>query len=265
LHILFPWSNDNVVEASHVLHKKTAYLNVPFFLLRAVLFFLFWSAIAFLLSKWSRLQDSTADATLTRRIRMVAGPSLVVFVLTATFAGVDWMMSLEPEWFSTIYGMHFVVGAALTTLAFCIVMVAFLADQKPFAGVLTTRHYHHLGNMLFAFTILWAYMSFSQYIIIWSGNQVEIHRRIFACRAFLCAVLSSSVEKDKESDSQPGTYCSVDSDHEIFGPLLVDHACFQRSSVPDTLAECRCTGRARRHLACDVFPADEGVFASSAA
>lgn len=173
LHELFPWSNHHVVEASHVLHKKEAYLNIPFFLARAAVFFIFWSGVAFLLTKWSRTQDQTGDVTLTRKIRTLAGPALVFFVLTATLAGVDWMMSLEPEWYSTIYGMHFIVGAALSTLALCIIVVRVLSDHKPFSDILTTRHYHHLGNLLFAFTILWAYMSFSQYLIIWSGNQVD--------------------------------------------------------------------------------------------
>lgn len=170
---LFPWSRPDVIEASHLLHKKVAYLNVPFFTARAAIFFVFWSAVAMVLSTWSRTQDQTGDPVLTHRIRMISGPALVLFVFTATFAGVDWMMSLEPDWYSTIYGMHFVVGAALSTFAFCIIGIRFLSAYKPLADVLTTRHYHHLGNLLFAFTILWAYMSFSQYIIIWSGNQVD--------------------------------------------------------------------------------------------
>jgi hypothetical protein len=173
LQSLFPWSRPEAVAASHLLHKKVAYLNVPFFIVRSAFFFVFWSAVAFLLSRWSRTQDQTANPSLTRRIRMVSGPALVLFVLTATFAGIDWMMSLEPDWYSTIYGMHFIVASALTTLAFCIIGIRFLADYKPLSEVLTTRHYHHLGNLLFAFTILWAYMSFSQYLIIWSGNQVD--------------------------------------------------------------------------------------------
>jgi hypothetical protein len=170
---LFPWSRPEVVEASHVIHKKTAYLNIPFFLIRAAAFFAFWSAVAFLITKWSRMQDQTGDAGLTRKIRMASGPALVFFVLTATFAGVDWMMSLEPEWYSTIYGMHFIVGSVLSTLALCVIGIRLLSDHEPFSRVLSTRHYHHLGNMLFAFTILWAYMSFSQYLIIWSGNLPE--------------------------------------------------------------------------------------------
>lgn len=170
IHELFPWSRPEVVHASHVLQEKTGYLNVSFFAVRAAAFFIFWSGVAFLLSKWSRSQDQVADPSITRRIRMVSGPSLVLFVLTCTFAGVDWMMSLEPHWYSTIYGMHFIVGSVLSTLALCIIGIRFLSGHEPLSKVLTTRHYHHLGNLMFAFTILWAYMTFSQYLITWSGN-----------------------------------------------------------------------------------------------
>jgi hypothetical protein len=173
LHELFPWSNHDTVQASHVLHKKEGYLNVPFFIARAAIFFLLWSGTAYLLSKWSLLQDETGDAGITRKIRTLSAPALIVFVLTMTLASVDWMMSLEPEWYSTLYGMHFIVGATLSTLALCILGIRYLSDHKPFSDILTTRHYHHLGNLLFAFTILWAYMAFSQYLIIWSGNLPE--------------------------------------------------------------------------------------------
>jgi len=170
---LFPWSRSGDVAASEAIQKKVAYLNVPFFIARAAAFFVVWSAVAFLVSRWSRAQDKSADPALTRRIRTLSGPALVVFALTVTFAGVDWMMSLEPEWYSTIYGMLVIVSAVLSTLAFGIIGVRLLSGYEPFSGILTSRHYHHLGNLLFAFTILWAYMAFSQYLIIWSGNEVE--------------------------------------------------------------------------------------------
>lgn len=173
LHNLFPWSRPEAVAASEAIHRKVGYLNVPFFIIRAVAFFLFWSAVAYALSRWSRAQDRSGDPDLARKIKRLSGPSLVVFMLTVTFAGVDWMMSLEPEWYSTIYGMLVVVGAVLSTLAFGIIGIRLLSEYEPFSGILTSRHYHHLGNMLFAFTILWAYMAFSQYLIIWSGNQVD--------------------------------------------------------------------------------------------
>jgi len=173
LHDLYPWADHSYVEASHTVHKKAGYLNIPFFIVRAVLYFGLWTVAAFLLSNWSLLQDRTADPTITRKMRIFSGPALAGFVLTVSFASVDWLMSLEPEWYSSIYGMLIIVGAVLTTLAFCIVLLFLLGNREPLSEVLTTRHYHHLGNLLMAFTILWAYMAFSQFLIIWSGNLPE--------------------------------------------------------------------------------------------
>jgi hypothetical protein len=170
---LFPWTDATVVAASHVLRHKTGYLNTEFFIVRAAAFFLFWGGVAMFFRKQSAKQDAKADPKLTRSMKIASGPAMVFFVLTATLASVDWMMSLEPEWYSTIYGMSFIVGAVLTALAFCIMVLAQVAGNKPYEGLLTSRHAHHLGNLLFAFTVLWAYMAFSQYLIIWSGNLPE--------------------------------------------------------------------------------------------
>jgi hypothetical protein len=173
LHELYPWTNREAVEASHVIAKKLGYLNIPFFLVRAAAFFGCWITLAFILTRWSRRQDTTGDASISRRMKIFSGPAMVLFVLSVTLASVDWMMSLEPEWYSTIYGMMTIVGAVLTTLAFAILWVSFLSSRTPVSGILTTRHVHHLGNLLMAFTILWAYLAFSQFLIIWSGNLPE--------------------------------------------------------------------------------------------
>ncbi|HEV8537892.1 MAG TPA: hypothetical protein VGR15_03115 [Bacteroidota bacterium] len=170
---LYPWTNHELVEANHAVQKKIAYLNIPFFVVRAVIYFLFWTGVTFALTGWSRAQDKTADASITRRMKMFSGPALAIFVVTVTLASVDWMMSLEPEWYSTIYGMLMIVGAVLTTLAFAIIGIRLLSGQKVISEILTTRHIHHLGNLLMAFTILWAYMAFSQFLIIWAGNLPE--------------------------------------------------------------------------------------------
>jgi hypothetical protein len=170
---LYPWTDATVVAASHVLQRKAGYLNTTFFVVRAAAFFAFWTLVAMYFRKQSAKQDAKADPKLTRTMKIVSGPAMVLFVVTASLASVDWMMSLEPEWYSTIYGMSFIVGAVLTALAFCIMILAQVAGNKPYSGVLTSRHAHHLGNLLFAFTILWAYMAFSQYLIIWSGNLPE--------------------------------------------------------------------------------------------
>jgi hypothetical protein len=182
LHDLYIWARPEEIAHDEILQHKSLYLNIPFFLLRTALYFAAWLGVAYWLNKWSREQDRTAEPSLTRRLQLVSGPGLVLYVLTVTFASIDWVMSLEPHWFSTIYGILFVVGQALTTLAFAITVVALLADHEPLSQVLTPAHFHDLGNLLLAFVMLWAYMAFSQYLIIWSGNLAEeipwyLHRR----------------------------------------------------------------------------------------
>jgi hypothetical protein len=171
LNHLYPWTSHEHLE--HVVEKKVGYLNAPFFLGRQIFYFSFWSIAAYWLSKKSNLQDENGDVLLTRRMKLFSGPSMVLFVLTVTLASVDWMMSLEPEWYSTMYGIGRIVGAVLTALAFCILLVRLLGQQKPLVDILNTRHIHHLGNLMMAFTILWAYIAFSEFLIIWSGNLPE--------------------------------------------------------------------------------------------
>ncbi len=170
---IYPWTDHARVESSHVLHAKTGYLNPVFFIARAGFFFAVWIGIAFWLSAMSSKQDMSADPSLTRKMKIFSGPAMVFFVLTVSFASFDWMMSLEPEWYSTIYGMQMIVGAVLTTLAFSVLILRILAQKPPVSEVINTRHIHHIGNLLMAFTVLWAYMAFSQFLIIWSGNLPE--------------------------------------------------------------------------------------------
>ncbi len=171
MHDLYPWTSNEHLD--HVVEKKLGYLNVPFFIARQVFYFGFWTAVAFWLSKNSRLQDTEGGSRFTRKMKIASGPSMVFFVLTVTLASVDWMMSLEPEWYSTMYGLGRIVGVVLTALAFCILLVRSLGDKKPLVDILNTRHIHHLGNLMMAFTILWAYIAFSEFLIIWSGNLPE--------------------------------------------------------------------------------------------
>ena len=170
---IYPWSRPDALTGGDIMKFKSAYLTVPGFVTRAMLYFALWIALSTLLSRWSRRQDETADPRLTRASRLLSAPGLIAYALTATFASIDWVMSLEPEWSSTIYGMMFIVAQALSSLAVATIAVSLLARYNPFDGILTRRHFHHLGNLLLAFTILWAYMAFSQLIIIWSGNLPE--------------------------------------------------------------------------------------------
>ncbi len=170
LHDLYPWTRPDSILGGEIVRFKSLYLSTPFFLIRAVVYFAFWITAAWLLSRWSYRQDQTADPRLTRSERLLSAPGLIAYVLTATFASVDWIMSLEPGWHSTVYGALVVVSQVLSSLSLAVIAIALLAESKPFAEILTQRHFHHLGNMLLTFTILWAYMEFSQLIIIWSGN-----------------------------------------------------------------------------------------------
>jgi len=170
---LYLWARPEVVAGDEILHQKAPYLNVPFFWIRAVFYFAVWGAFIYWLNKWSHEQDRTGYPLITQKIEKLAGPALAFYVLTMSFAAFDWVMSLEPHWFSTIFGVIFVVGQGLTTLAFAIICVKVLSDREPISGVIQTKHFHDLGNLMFAFVLLWAYVSFSQFFIIWSGNLPE--------------------------------------------------------------------------------------------
>jgi len=170
---LYPWARPGALAHDALLKHKELYLNVPFFEGRAVLYFGFWIVLAWLLSHWSKCQDDTSDASLTHKLRSLSGPGLVLYVLTASFAGIDWIMSLDPHWFSSIYGAIFVVGQALTTFAFMIVMIVALGQSKPLRDAVEEQTLADLGNLMMAFVLLWAYVSFSQFLIIWSGDLPE--------------------------------------------------------------------------------------------
>jgi hypothetical protein len=169
---LYPWARPDAAHNANI-QAKTAYLNVPFFLARTVVYFLVWSFYAWRLSQWSAEQDETGDDRLISQMRAVSAPGLVVFTFVTTFAFVDWIMSLEPNWFSTIYGAMFLIGEMLESFAFVIALVIVLSKKSPLKEYMTTQHLHDLGNMMFAFMVLWAYLSFSQFLIIWAGNLPE--------------------------------------------------------------------------------------------
>lgn len=174
LHRLYEWTHADAVAHDELLRKKTLYLNVPFFVARATLAFAAWMLVAYLLNKWSREQDLATDhGELDRRLQLLSGGGLVVYALTTTWTSVDWVMSLEPRWYSTMYGVLYMVGHALGALALGSIAVVLLSPYEPVASFLSGRHRHDLGKMMFAFTMIWAYVAFSQYLIVWSGNLPE--------------------------------------------------------------------------------------------
>ena len=167
---LYTWARPNDVAADPLLQHKSLYLNPSFFLARTVLYFLVWAALAHFLSAWSRDLDRGEDDGISRRLRILSGGGLVLLGLTITFASIDWAMSLDARWFSSIYGMVFMAGQALSALCFAVVVLAMLGHTPPLSQVVRSTDAHDLGKLLLAFLMLWAYVSFSQFLIIWSGN-----------------------------------------------------------------------------------------------
>lgn len=170
---LYIWARPEVAEHDKVIQWKAGYLNVPFFIARMAIYFFVWILYSWILNRKSLEQDETGDPGLIVRLRQISAPGLVVVTFVATFAFIDLIMSLEPHWFSTIYGLMFLIGQVLQTIAFIIAFVIVLSKFPPFSEILTDRHFLDLGNLMLTFTILWAYLSFSQFLIIWSGNLPE--------------------------------------------------------------------------------------------
>ena len=172
---LYGWTNADLVAHDEALKHKHLYLNTPFFLVRAAVYFLVWNGLSYFLNAWSLEQDRTAEPRLARRMQRLSGGGLLAYGLTITFASFDWLMSLEPHWFSTIYGVLIVGGQGLSALAFLTAALVWLSRRPPLNRIVVPAHFHDLGNLMLAFVMLWAYFSFSQYLIIWSGNlPVEI-------------------------------------------------------------------------------------------
>lgn len=170
---LYSWADPEVVANDPLLQHKEIFLNKEFFTIRAAIYFVLWIAMGLTLVKLAERHDRTGEKKQIDRMRAISGPGLAIYGVTMTFAAFDWAMSLEPHWFSTIYGMIFVVGQVLTTLCFAIVASSWLARREPFSRFLKVDHFHDLGTLLFAFVMLWAYAALSQYLIIWSANLAE--------------------------------------------------------------------------------------------
>ena len=156
-----------------LLQLKEPYLNPDFFLLRAAAYFVVWTALSLWFSSRSTAQDSTGDHGITRRLQQVSGPALIFYAVTVTFASFDWLMSLDPHWYSTIFGVYFFGGCLVAIFAFIIIVAVLLQSAGYLRHVVHAGHYHDLGKLLFAFTVFWAYIGFSQYFLIWYGNIPE--------------------------------------------------------------------------------------------
>jgi hypothetical protein len=168
---IYSWSlpeqTDPVILAKHL------YLNPGFFVARTIFYFACWFFLVYMLNKFSRAEDAGGNGSLWMRFEGLSGGGLVLYGLTVTFASVDWVMSLEPRWYSTIYGLLFMVGQALAALAFSIMMLIWLSDREPLSEVVRPSYFQDLGSFLLTFVMLWAYLEFSQFLIIWGGNLTE--------------------------------------------------------------------------------------------
>ncbi len=173
MHDLFEWTHEAFVNNDAILSHKKSYLNVGAFTVRAVIYFVVWLGLMVLLTSTSKKQDENGDGKLSNRLVHISGPGLVLFGFTVTFAAFDWAMSLDPHWFSTIYGLFFVVGGALSAFAFAILMLRTLGGAGELAKVMTADRIHDVGKLMFAFTMLWGYINLSQFLIMWYGNLPE--------------------------------------------------------------------------------------------
>jgi hypothetical protein len=170
---LYEWTRAEVVARDSLIQAKSPYLNTTFFLIRAAGYFAIWGLIAYFLNRWSLAQDRTADPALSHRLRLLSRVGLMLYVLTISFAAIDWVMSLEPHWFSSIFGVLFIAGQGLTGMAFAIAMTGLLGRRGPLADAVTPARFNDLGNLLLAFVMFWAYINLSQFLIIWMGNLPE--------------------------------------------------------------------------------------------
>jgi hypothetical protein len=173
---LFSWVDPAALEGEvrHLVEHKRPYLNVPFFVVRAAIYFAVWIGVGHLLRAWSVRQDGEGGLALTRWQRRLGAGSLPALALTMSFAAFDWMMSLDPRFYSTIFGVYWFAGSFLG--AFCLLAVAGAAtrgDPTQFGAHMNHEHFHSVGKFMLAFVAFWGYVAFSQFMLIWIANVPE--------------------------------------------------------------------------------------------
>ena len=167
------WLDPELVAADPILQGKSGFLNAPFFIIRTAFYFAVWSGLSIYLYKISIKQDAGHDDAYYKRLRKASAPGMILFAVTTSFAAIDWMMSLDPHWYSTIFGVYVFSGAFLATLSFMVLIIGYLSRRKILDGIVTVEHRHDVGKLIFAFIIFWTYMAFSQYFLIWYANIPE--------------------------------------------------------------------------------------------
>jgi len=177
-HRIYPWAMPlESIQDTHIrehLEKhsfiKASYLNFSGFVIRAFFYFAIWNVLSFLLSKWSKQTDHAGAPDNSGRFKAVAGPGLILYGFTISFAAIDWVMSLDPSWISTIFGLLILIGEVLSAMCFAVVVERILFNYKPMSEMLTPDFVHDHGKWMLTFIMVWAYFSFSQWLIIWAGN-----------------------------------------------------------------------------------------------
>ena len=167
---IYPWARPADVAHDGVLQHKQPYLNVPFFVLRTVVYFALWLFWGYRVNRMADKQDETGDPTLADRMRAFSAPGVLVFTMTGSFAYIDWLLSTDAEFFSTVYGAMILIGDFLQTFALSIIVLVVVSGKDGFQGRVNSKVLHDLGNLMFAFVIFWAYLSASQLIIVWPAN-----------------------------------------------------------------------------------------------
>lgn len=171
---IYPWVT---VGNDEILQHRVNYLNPMAFGIRSIIYFALWFVMAYLLNKWSAQQDETTNPTdaasfLSKATRF-SGPTMVIFALVVTFAAIDWVMTLDKHWYSTIWGLLYLIGWALSTFALVIALLANLMDKEPFNRIIGKKHFHDIGKLMLALVMVWTYFNLSQFLIIYSGNLPE--------------------------------------------------------------------------------------------
>ena len=175
---LYVWARplDSIPDAhlrQHLEVLTKTYLSVQGFIIRAILYFAIWNLLSFLLTRWSVEQDRPGARDNSARFKAVSGPGLILYGFTISFAAIDWVMSIDPSWISTIYGLLILIGEVLSAMCFAIVVERILVNYKPMSELLKPDYVQDHGKWMMVFIMMWAYFSFSQWLIIWAGNLPE--------------------------------------------------------------------------------------------
>ncbi|NJN18946.1 MAG: hypothetical protein HC822_23160 [Oscillochloris sp.] len=171
---LYEWTRPEVIAADETLQLKTPYLNLPFFFIRAAIYFAAWITLSLLINRWSQQQDRSGDARLAGRLRSLSYAGLILYIFTTTFAAYDWIMSIQPHWASSVFGLLLIAGQALAGLSFGILTAALLARRNTLLQhAVTPGRFGDLGSLLLVLVMFWMYINLSQFLIIWSGNLPE--------------------------------------------------------------------------------------------